>query len=189
MKIAVFDIDDVVADYNEIVTYMLGKGSGEDVHYMNGRYSGKTTIMDMWRDPNYFYPLKESSGAPLVYGAANRGYDILFVTERPAAAESTTLRWLGKNLSVDFLGVKFTRSKVGAIVDLMSKGEEIAFFIDDNEIDVDEVGMTGVPSFCWGQPWNETVYPRLFLERGTDIVWCQQNDWEDAEPFWSIIGD
>ena len=193
MKIGVFDIDGVVADFNELLVDICGEGRGLGFYNLDDRYDGETLARawEIQNDANYYYPLKAIvEGIEFVKDTLRRGYEVLFLTSRPdvGSMKSFTKRWLQRELrlaGVDYertLGVQFVLNKS---LHLETFKKDILFFVDDNPEEIHEAKLCGIPVFSWEQPWNEKVFPKLFPYSGE--IGMQLNDSTECEYFWNFI--
>jgi FMN phosphatase YigB (HAD superfamily) len=189
MNIAVFDIDGVLADFNGLIVDIFGEGRGEELYDLRERYNGNVQqVLEVWEDPNYYYPLNPIKEGFQLLEQAWADHDILLLTSRPKVGmmESFTEKWVRKQIKAidlefgDLLGVNFVANKAAY---LHSFKKDIAFFVDDNPEEIEEASKLGIPAYSWAQPWNEDVYPKLFPERG-GTIWMQETDYKEPVRFW-----
>ena len=191
MKIAVFDIDGVLADFEGLIVDIFGEGRGREFYCLGDRYDTKVMekVNAIVNDANYYYPLNPIKQGFGFLAQASPKYQIMIMTSRPHTdtMERFTKKWLARQLRdtvglqyEDLLGVKFTLNKSA---DLFLIRDDVAFFVDDNPEEIEEAKRIGIPSYSWAQPWNEHVFPKLFPERdGT--VWYQELDYTEPVRFW-----
>lgn len=192
-KVAVFDIDGVLADFNDLLVELFGVGKGEHLYSIQERYSGETLVLAkaVEIDANYYYSLKPiRSGIGFVKDTLRRGYEVLFLTSRPdyGSIKNFTNRWLQKQLRIgginyeDTLGCVFSTNKA---VYLNKHKKDVAFFIDDNPESIEDAKLVGIPVFSWAQPWNEHVFPKLYPYSGEIAI--QIDEYSDGQYFWNYI--
>lgn len=196
MKIAVFDIDGVLCDFEGFLVSLCGEGRGREFYKLSDRYSGETLRLatEIVKDPNYYYGLSPLSGFNLLDDVLERKFHVLFLTNRPnvGSMENFTKRWITREIKRigyvvenlnNLLGVKFVDDKTKYLKTIKNGVE---FFVDDNPEAVESANRAGIPAFTWAQPWNEHVYPKLFSTRD-GIIMVQKSEWEDAEYFWQPL--
>ena len=64
---------------------------------------------------------------------------------------------------------------------------EIEFVVDDNPEQIARIREVGLVVVCWSQPWNEGIFPRLYVRSDGEVMLWAKEDIE-AEPFFAMEG-
>lgn len=197
-KIAVFDIDGVLADFEGHLVERLSQKWGNSVFTGRGeyalanRYDGETLVdaQVIASDPVAYRVLNADMAAvEMVNESLDRGYGVLFLTSRGENLKTVTEMWLRKTLGEyafsKCLGIQHSLQKTAYLFD--SRGE-VAFVVEDNPDDIAEMKKIGLPVFAWEQPWNSAIFPKLWVDRENNIQ-AQESDASDSEYFWNYIGE
>lgn len=189
-KVVIVDIDGVIAKtepflLDELKDYYEGVFDNRHIYSFEDRFRGNQDLINaVERTLNY--PLFYRNVPPdlhainFVADLKKSGFPIMYVTSRPRITNTFTGLWLQK-YTYDYshtMGVWFAEDKAHLLEDV-----DVEFVIDDSPKQIKSLKESGKVVFCWAQPWNEGVFPRLFSDRdGTVYLW-EREDVEE-EPFW-----
>jgi 5'(3')-deoxyribonucleotidase len=190
-KIVAVDIDGFLADFEGrlnkvLVAKFQERGRSDRSKYtMEERYANDGEVLkyalDFIADPNSYYGLDECEGAiPFLEALMDDGYKILYVTARTSSAYSITRRWLTKHTTdPDILLQCGVANKA---VFLREFSEEIDFVVDDSPEQIAKLKEFGYTAVVWHQPWNEGIFPRIYIRTdGEVMLWADAS--VEAEPF------
>lgn len=192
-SIAVFDIDGVVADFEGRLNFYLHTEfdrratCNRSIYSLEERYADRPDVLkkalEFTADPNSYYPLfAETPMILFIKRIAEDGYSIYFVTSRPALAENVTRRWLHKYVNCGFqlyCGVSDKTKFLSAA----EWSQDVEFAIDDSANIVKSLLAVGFNAICYDQPWNQGVFPRLYVRSdGELMLW--ENESVEAQSFW-----
>ena len=193
----VFDIDGVLADFEGdlvsklVDTFGISGKANRHFYEMEDRFYGRNDILDT---AEYFmdYPPFYRSIEP-IYSAIQfakdlmqSGLGVMYLTSRPRGTEAFTRMWLQKhtwNYSGS-MGVFFAENKADFLADI-----DVEFVVEDSPAHIQALKNAGKSVFCWSQPWNEGIFPRLFTERQSDTIFLWSNSRDEAEPFWMAMAE
>ena len=194
-KFVAMDIDGVLADFEGFLvdyldTVFSNLQHNRDVYDLRKRYpvtEVRECASRFTADPNTYYAVPRiDEGFQLMDEILRTLGDVLLVTSRPVACETFTKRWIAREMKEwgmnynDLLGVSFASNKSSFLFPMRDK---IAFLVDDNPEEVLEAQKFGLTAFSWAQPWNEEVYPKVFVTRDGYTMY-QQNEHTDPVYFW-----
>jgi len=165
--LAVFDIDGVLADFEERMCEAFGYDNRE-MYRLEDRYPelDRGLIEEFSNSPENYRDLTPIFGGILLFTQIKlRGYYCVLATSRPRTLKSVTVDWLNR-YNVRYEELIFTGNKVETIKDIESINADLSlkFSIDDSVSvleKVQNVYMNSVPVLAWGQAWNQGYYPRL----------------------------
>ena len=194
IRYCVFDIDNVLADFEGWLVETLCEKFGEDATMNRDKYELKERFKDapeilddsyrlMRRPSSYLYLEPILEGVQLANRILDSGCQILFLSSRPMTVEGATRRWLQNHLDYGrcagmYIGVNDKADFLhGVYPDL-----ETAFVIDDNPKQVEKLRRMGTKALCWSQPWNEWCFPRLEVDRQGE-VWLWEDETLESVPF------
>ena len=195
MKTAVFDIDGVLADYEGQLVKELYRRFGSvglrnrDKYSLEDRFVDHPEILEcaqmLTEDPNFYYGLPEDVAAiRFVEDLLDDGFLAVYLTSRPSTARGFTRRWLIRKLTdtnpLVFCGAS---DKVGWLESVYGNMD---FVVEDNPEQIEKIRKAGLTVLCWSQPWNEGIFPRLYV-RSTDqelMLWASEDT--EAEPFFTM---
>lgn len=194
-KLAVFDIDGVLCDFEPAIVHALARQFGaiaklnRHEYYFEKRFSNYPEVakraLELTADPNFYYGLPVDNFArDFARDLHEEGYSIMYVTSRPKSCKEFTRRWLEKNVFND-------RGDLGLFCGVQDKSEflgdmDVDIVVDDSREQVEELLNSGKSAFCWSQEWNEGVFPRLYVDKDEALMLWRSED-EEAEPFWASI--
>lgn len=194
-KLAVFDIDGVLCEFEPALVHALAMEFGEIAKLNRSEYSLEERFkaypelakraLELTANPNFYYGLKRDDYAhEFTIELMNSGYAIMYLTSRPKSCEAFTRRWLEKNT--------FNYSEtLGLFCDVQEKAEFLSdigvdIVVDDSMEQVAHLHKLGKPAFCWSQEWNKGMFPRLYVDKDETLMLWKRED-EEAEPFWATI--
>ncbi len=198
-KLVVFDIDGVVADFEwKLVKTLAGEFPGNDDFTANrdkfkleSRYTGEVLrrAKQLTADPNFYYDMNHVSGAfSFVTDLVDNGFSVMFYSSRPTYMNNVTRRWLHKEFGWYF------ENSFGVFVGVRDKsfflseltGSTIEFVVEDNPEEIQTLKSNGFTVLTWENPWNEGIFPRLYLRKdGELMLWVAS--YIEAEPFWKVM--
>ena len=194
-KFVAMDIDGVLADFEGFLVEYLKDVHPEyaqvnrDIYDLKHRYPSDVyeDVSRFVADPNAYYAVpRANDGFQFLNELSDEGVDVLLVTSRPIASETFTKRWVAKQMKEwgmnynDLRGVSFAPNKSAFLFPMR---EHIAFLVDDNPEDVLEAQKFGLTAYSWVQPWNEHVYPKVFVTRD-EYTMFQKDESTEARYFW-----
>jgi beta-phosphoglucomutase-like phosphatase (HAD superfamily) len=183
-KTVVVDIDGVLADFegrlDRTLSAKFGDRSRSDrsKYTMEERYAKDLEVLkyalDFIADPNSYYGLDECEGGiNFVETLMDDGYKVLYVSARNESAYSITRRWLTKHTTdPDIMLQTGVQNKA---VFLKEFGEEFDFVVDDSPSQIAKLKEFGFTAVVWHQPWNEGIFPRIYVRSDGEIML-----WPDA---------
>lgn len=190
-KTVVLDIDGVLADFEGQLVRELGKKFGSvgydyrDKYRLEERFSNYPLVLEHAKmcaaDHNFYYGLQLHEGAQtFVESLLDDGFEILYVSSRPAISHSYTRRWLIRH----FTDIEPNlHCGVGdKVAFLTSYGVKVDFVVEDNPYHIKQLKEAGFVVVCWAQKWNEKIFPRLYVRSDGEIMlWADEAI--EAEPF------
>lgn len=188
--IILMDVDGVMADYEGRLNQVLIEDFGSKavanrkLYSLEKRYAESPAILTyaqaLTADPNFYYPLEECEGAAeFALGLIGYGFDIKFVSSRPASAETFTRRWLRKVLEIEPVVTCGIVDKAEFAIPFRM---DIDCAVDDNPDQIKELNNAGIKALCWSQEWNEGVFPRIYQRSdGAFMFW--EDESKEASPF------
>ena len=193
----VFDIDGVLADFEGELVNDLSASFGNRARVNRHMYAMEDRFQD---SPDILEESKRLMEYPLfyrdiepIYPAIQFAKDlmqsrlgVMYLTSRPRGTEAFTRMWLQKrtwNYSGS-MGVFFTDDKADFLTDI-----DVEFVVEDSPAHIQALKNAGKSVFCWSQPWNEGIFPRLFTERQSDTIFLWSNSRDEAEPFWMAMAE
>lgn len=193
-NLVVFDVDGVLADFEGQLVKVLVSEFGEvarqkrNCFRLEDRFAERPDILsrakELVSDPNFYYGLREIDGAfGFVDMVMDEGKGVVFVSSRPDSAQSFTARWLLKRMykgkPVVFCGIE---DKVGFLKPIL---ESVDFVVEDNPQHIADLKSAGIDVICFDQPWNQGIFPRLYIRSdGEPMLWAQED--LEAEPFFAV---
>lgn len=190
-RAVVFDIDGVLADFEGQVDRELHRVFGRladtnrSLYRFEDRYEGNLAILsyaqELTQNPNFYYGLPVIEGAiELVNTLSNMGYFPWFITSRPSLAKGFTKRWLIKHLGTDVFALACGISDKAKYIE--SIAETFEFIVEDSPGQKEELEAIGCNVLIWSQPWNERLFPRLYV-RGDGTIMLWEDESEEADSF------
>lgn len=193
MKKVIFDIDGVLADFEGQAVKELyrkfqdiGKAN-RHLFRFEDRFNGYSQVIEyangLVADANFYYALPPiEEGIAFLEELMNEGYEIIYVTSRPLSAYSFTYRWLLKNTTdIEPNVICGVGDKANFVSHLKN---EVEFVVDDNPEQIARIKEVGLVVVCWSQPWNEGIFPRLYVRSDGEVMLWAKEDIE-AEPFFT----
>lgn len=195
--LAIFDLDGFLYDFESYLVTVLERKHGffaranRDVYDLRDRFEN---FQDIYKDAVTVLNNKHVYGhlnvdpfaRQFVIQTIERGYEVMFLTSRPVSTKKITEKSLEKvfgELYTETYGVEFTQSKVSYIEPFK---KTVAFVVDDNPEEVENLNNIEVKAFAWNQPWNEHVYPNIQPDREGEI-WLRPSNHEDGDYFWNYM--
>lgn len=186
-KVAVFDVDGVVADYegqlNRVLTREFGQLAHCDrsIYSLEERYAKNPVILSRalqyTSDQNFYYPLRPIDQMVEFVLAVAEDREILFVSSRPEAAESHTARWLKKNVVKKFVLKCGVLDKADFLLSFEREDTVVEFVIDDNPTTIKELLDSGINAVCYDQQWNQGIFPRMYIRSGGEpMLWVDPSE-------------
>lgn len=166
--LAVFDIDGVLADFEERFCESFGDGY-RHIYSLEARYPSvdPQLVEEFVNNPENYRDLTPIFGGNLLLTQVKlRGYYIVLMTSRPRTLKNVTVDWL-KIYNVHYNELVFSRNKVETLREFaaMNASLPLKLFVDDSVSTLERVKkeypIGSVVCLAWGQPWNEGYYPRL----------------------------
>ena len=193
----VFDIDGVLADFEGALVDFLSKKFGAEARVnrhafmMEDRFYGNEELtkeaLELINYPPFYRSIEPIYPAiQFAKDLMQSGLGIMYLTSRPRGTEAFTRMWLQKhtwNYSGS-MGVFFTDDKADFLTDI-----DVEFVVEDSPAHIQALKNAGKSVFCWSQPWNEGIFPRLFTERQSDTIFLWSNSRDEAEPFWMAMAE
>jgi 5'(3')-deoxyribonucleotidase len=182
-KTVVVDIDGVLADFegrlDRTLSAKFGDRSRSDrsKYTMEERYAKDLEVLkyalDFIADPNSYYGLDECEGGiNFVETLMDDGYKVLYVSARNESAYSITRRWLTKHTTDPDI---FLFCGVESKADFLKDFGEVDFAVDDSPVQIEKMKESGITAVVWHQPWNEGIFPRIYVRSDGEIML-----WPDA---------
>lgn len=193
-KTVIMDVDGVLADVEgRLVEHLVTKfgqraGLNREMYSLNDRYADMPDVLSealaFVANPSMYYGLEpHADGIRFVESLINTDYHVVFISSRPKAAETATVRWLKKHVeNYGYSGGARCVSGSKSRLILKDMAGLIEFVVDDNPDTVNELNAGGVLAYAWTQPWNEGVYP--YLSHGGKDVEIYENDNDAGIEFW-----
>lgn len=191
MKIAVFDVDGVLADFegrlDQVLRTQFGEAGGcnRELYRLEDRYKGEVLdyALKCAANPNFYYGLREIEEGVLFSLDLVNNFELMYLSSRPESAETYTFRWLNQHTLVDNIARCGIADKASYLKSRsLTNGWDIAFVVDDNPDQIASLKAKGFKAFCWEQPWNQGVFPRLYTKGdGTLMLW--EHESIEAQPF------
>lgn len=189
--IVLMDVDGVMANFEGQLVRELFDKFGKDaitnrsLFSLEKRYKDFPEILEYARkltaNPNFYYPLEECEGAAeFALGLIGYGFDVRFVSSRPASAETFTRRWLRKVLEIEPV---ITCGIVNKAEFAIPFRVDVDFAVDDNPDQIKELKNAGIKTLCWSQQWNEGVFPRIY-QRGDGAFMFWEDESKEATEFY-----
>jgi 5'(3')-deoxyribonucleotidase len=197
-KLVVFDIDGVVADFErKLVKTLAEEFAGDDMlsnrdrFKLEDRYAGEMLrrAKQLTADPNFYYDVSSIPGAfSFVSELMDNGFAVMFYSSRPVFMNNVTRRWLHKEFGSYF------ESSFGVFVGVQDKsyflseltGSTIEFVVEDNPEEIQTLKSNGFTVLTWENPWNEGIFPRLYLRKDGELMFWVAS-YIEAEPFWKVM--
>lgn len=194
-KLVVFDIDGVLANYEDRLVRVLMEEfdnaalENRDKFSLEERFAERPDILkraqELTADPNFYYSLEPDHDAlQFVEDLVEEGFPVIYLSSRPKYTENFTRRWLLKYVygQVDvWCGVS---DKAYFLSDL---GASVEFVVEDNPSQISALKHRNFPVLVWAQKWNEGIFPRLYVRSNGDLMLWATEDVE-AMPFWLVQG-
>lgn len=187
MKKVIFDIDGVVADFEGGLNRELLRKFGDlavcdrSVFSLEKRYSGDVLeyAQKLTNDPNFYYSIQPIFGATdFITELEDRGFDVEFCSSRPESATTFTRRWLrgavGGNHDLN-CGIRNKARFLGGRTDIL-------FAVEDNPTQIENLKSVGIFVYCWDSPWNEGIFPRLYVRSDGELM-CWENSSKESSLF------
>jgi 5'(3')-deoxyribonucleotidase len=188
-KTVAVDIDGVLADFEGRLSLTLSakfkdRGLSDRSKYtMEERYAKDPEVLkyalDFIADPNSYYGLEECEGGiGFVETLMDDGYKVLYLSARHASAHSITRRWLTKHTTDPDI---FLFCGVESKADFLKDFGEVDFAVDDSPVQIAKMKEGGITAVAWHQPWNEGIFPRIYIRSDSEIMlWADPS--VEAEP-------
>lgn len=189
--IVVFDIDGVLADFEETLVRVLYKKFSDfayadrSIFRLEERYGNTPVVLDyalkLAANPNFYYGLPPVvGGIALLEKTMNLGSPVIYLSNRPASCQQVTVRWLKRHTTdPDLIAVCGVKDKAAYLKDCRML---IDFVVEDNPFQIENLKKNKIPVICWGQQWNEGIFPRLYVRSDGEVMLWGREDVE-AEPF------
>jgi len=183
-KLVVFDIDGVLVDFEWQLVKTLGREFGEIGYYNRDKFRLEDRFKDypqilaraleLTADPNFYYGLEPNEEAlKFVKSLVEDGFPVMYVSSRPPSAENFTRRWLLKNV---FGQVDVHCGVVDKTDFLSDLKDSIGTIVEDNPEQIENLKDAGFTVLCWGQPWNEGIFPRVYVRKdGVLMYWYDES--------------
>jgi hypothetical protein len=195
-KIVVFDVDGVVADFEGQLNRVLIREFGQlancdrSIFCLEERYTKNPVILSRalqyTEDPNFYYPLRPIDPMVDFVNRIAESHDILFLSSRPESAESSTARWLKKNVISKFVLKCGVSDKAEFLIASESVDVSVEFVVDDNPETVKSINAVGYTAICYDQQWNQGVFPRMYIRSdGEPMIWGDSS--VESVPFFDVI--
>ena len=196
MKIAIMDIDGVLADFEGWLVERVHEKFGAIAAYHNrhlyswaDRWDGKILeyASTLTRDKHSYHGLDPIlDGVRFVKELANLETPILYVTSRPKECHHITSRWLQRNVwrFDDAIGLQVVENKAEYIANNIPVSG-VSFIVDDNPDTCAYLKNHGFLCLCWRQLWNEDVFPAIIPTR--DTFFLVENESDHGTDFLSEI--
>lgn len=194
-KIAIFDLDGVLVDFEGKLVKVLRKEFGSNAVLNRHLYSFEERFkehpqilkraLELTADPNFYYGLEPDIGAidfvnSLAY---SREYSMIYLSSRPKAAETYTRRWLyNHTIEIEEMVLCGIKNKAAFIYNFV---ENPSFVVEDSPEQIRFLKQTflNVPVYCWSQEWNQGIFPRLYA-RSDNTLMLWEDESIEAQPFW-----
>lgn len=185
-KVVAFDVDGVLADFEEKLVDVLVKDFGRvgsmnrHLFSLEERFSNYPEVLAKAlryvNDPNFYYGIEPDPYAcKFVEELMENGFTPLYVTSRPKVTETFTRRWLEKN-TPDY------KKSYGLFCGVEDKaaflsGAPVYLLIDDSPEQFTRCKSKEFPVVIWMRQWNDHIFPRL-IGTGNGVYW-QQNEFDE----------
>lgn len=194
MNYLLIGIDGVLADLEgDIVTRLKrefghhGEANRENPVVLD-RFPKRKDIfdraMEYLQNEDVYRCLNRDMGAVnFVSNAYERGYKIAFLCKRDRTLEDITERWLKKAIMWMVSPEIIWASEEDDLKEIIP---HVKIFVDDNPYTVRSFEKLGGNAYSWDQPWNYSVYPKIWTDSRGEAV-LQTGDEADGVYFWNYI--
>lgn len=177
-KIAVFDCDGVLADFEGEFCDAFGT-KNRHLYSLSARYPevDPDLIKEWVNDAENYRNLNPIfGGVTLLNQLKSKGFFIVLVTSRPEKLEKVTIEWLELyNIPYDSLTLLGGQMPKG---EFLQDINGIQIFIDDSVTELKNMKSYFPEAVClaWAQPWNDKYFPRATYDREQMKVMVNMGD-------------
>jgi len=179
-KVAIFDIDGVLADFEGAFCEAFGNAN-RHLYSLTSRYPevDPDLISEWVNDPENYKNLNLIfGGITLLNQLKAKGLKVYLLTSRPEHLTNVTKHWL-RIYNIEYYGLMLgCLNKSDTVGRLASILFDVQMFVDDSVKTLQEVRKTSpnIVSLAWAQPWNEGYFPRATYDREKMKVMVNMGD-------------